>query len=191
MPLRLPDRAPDFVRRLPTPPLAPLRPVFQQLMAGLLRRHPEMFERLGEHGRAVFLIDPVDLPVVFIMRPDAGRPRLTPHGRDDIPRWDAAVRGPLPRLISMVNGKEDGDALFFSRDIVIEGDTEAVLALRNAIDDAGVDLVEEIEALLGPFGRLLGLLRERLSPLLDRAERLGRAMDAARSAWEKPGGRKA
>jgi len=138
MPFRLPDRAPDFVRRLPTPPLGLLRPVFQQLMAGLLRRHPEMFDRLGEYGRVDFLIDPVDLPVVFIMRPDPEHPLLTPYGRDAAPTWGAAVRGPLPRLISMVNGREDGDALFFSRDIVIEGDTEAVLALRNAIDDANV-----------------------------------------------------
>jgi len=174
MPFRLPDRAPDFVRRLPTPPLGLLRPVFQQLMAGLLRRHPEMFDRLGEYGRVNFLIDPVDLPVVFIMRPDPERPLLTPYGRDAVPEWGAAVRGPLPRLISMVNGREDGDALFFSRDIVIEGDTEAVLALRNAIDDADIDLFEEITALLGPFGRILALLRGRVGPLF------GRVAEAAR-----------
>ncbi len=190
MPFRLPDRAPDFVRRLPTPPLGLLRPVFQQLMAGLLRRHPEMFERLGEYGRVNFLIDPVDLPVVFIMRPDPETPLLTPHGRDATPEWGAAVRGPLPKLISMVNGREDGDALFFSRDIVIEGDTEAVLALRNAIDDANIDLFEEVTALLGPFGRILSTLRGRVGPLF------GRVADAARHgvrarAEESTEGRKA
>ncbi len=188
MALSLPERLPGFVGRLPAPPPGLLRPVFQQLIAGMLRRHPEMFERLGEYGRRRFLIDPVDLPVIFIMRPDAERPLLTPHRRGEAVVWEAAVRGPLPKLISMVNGEEDGDALFFSRDIVIEGDTEAVLALRNAIDDAGIDLVEETEALLGPFAGVLAALRKRAVPLLEAAARIaGAARAAAGRAHDKAG----
>ncbi len=44
----------------------------------------------------------------------------------------------------MMHGTLDGDALFFSRDLAVEGDTSSVLALRNAIDDAELDLAEEI-----------------------------------------------
>jgi len=190
MALPLPERAPDFVRRLPTPPLVLLRPVFQQLMAGLLRRHPRMFARLGEYGQRTFLIDPVDMPVVFIMKPDAARPRLTPHGRGEALAWEAAVRGPLLKLVSMVNGEEDGDALFFTRDIVIEGDTEAVLALRNAIDDAGIDLVEEVEALLGPLAGPLAALRARVAPLLAGLERLRAGLARTREAKEGTPGSK-
>ncbi len=157
-------------------------------MAGLLRRHPEMFDRLGEYGQVNFLIDPIDLPVVFIMRPDPEAPLLTPHGRDAIPEWGAAIRGPLPRLISMVNGREDGDALFFSRDIVIEGDTEAVLALRNAIDDADIDLFEEITALLGPFGRIIASLRNRTGHVLGG---ITKALRRGTESDEHPQGRKA
>lgn len=62
--------------------------------------------------------------------------------------------------MGLIDGSYDGDALFFSRDLVVEGDIEAVIALRNAIDDAGVDLVADTAALLGPLGplgeRLLG-----------------------------------
>jgi predicted lipid carrier protein YhbT len=62
--------------------------------------------------------------------------------------------------MGLIDGSYDGDALFFSRDLVVEGDVEAVLALRNAIDDAGVDLVADTAALFGPLGplgeRLLG-----------------------------------
>ncbi len=178
----LPERAPDFVRRLPTPPLALLRPVFQQLIAGMLDRHGQMFERLGEYGETTFLIDPVDMPVVFLLKPHPLRPRLTPHGRDEALAWEAAIRGPLSKFITMVQGEEDGDALFFSREIVIEGDTEAVLALRNAFDDADIDLVEEIEAMLGPAGRLLGALRRRTAPLLKEAARMGERWQAAMKA---------
>jgi predicted lipid carrier protein YhbT len=52
----------------------------------------------------------------------------------------------------MADGSYDGDALFFSRTIVVEGDLEAVLALRNAVDDAGVNVLHEGAALLGPLG---------------------------------------
>jgi predicted lipid carrier protein YhbT len=51
----------------------------------------------------------------------------------------------------MMHGAEDGDALFFSRDLAVEGDTAAVLALRNAMDDAELDLTEELAALSGPL----------------------------------------
>lgn len=54
----------------------------------------------------------------------------------------------------MVHGALDGDALFFSRDILIEGDTEAVLALRNAVDDAEIDLAGEIAAVTRTGGAL-------------------------------------
>ncbi|HEC14815.1 MAG TPA: lipid carrier protein, partial [Rhodospirillales bacterium] len=45
----------------------------------------------------------------------------------------------------------DGDALFFSRDLAIEGDTGAVVALRNAVDGAEIDLIEDLVSNLGPF----------------------------------------
>ncbi len=74
-------------------------------------------------------------------------------------------------LIDLLGGRVDGDALFFSRDLVIEGDTEAVLTLRNAIDGAGIGLVEIADSALGP---LAGLARRVLGPaaaLLRRATR--------------------
>ena len=40
-------------------------------------------------------------------------------------------------------------------DLIVEGDVEAVLALRNAIDNAQLDLTAEIAATLGPFGEPL------------------------------------
>ncbi len=56
----------------------------------------------------------------------------------------------------MLHGTEDGDALFFSGRLEISGDTAAVLALRNALDDAELDLTEELAAISGePLGRWL------------------------------------
>jgi predicted lipid carrier protein YhbT len=68
-------------------------------------------------------------------------------------RLDATISGSLRALMGMADGSYDGDALFFSRTIVVEGDIEAVLALRNAVDDAGVDVLRESAAVLGPLGQ--------------------------------------
>lgn len=172
-------------------PVFPLRPVFSRLIRALADRHEDLFERLGAYGSKQFLIDPVDMPVVLRLVPDANNPQLEPFARKDSPDCDATISGPFFSLIRLVSGKEDGDALFFSRDLVFKGDTEAVLALRNAIDDMDIDLFEEIEDLLGPFGKPLAFARVQamaaqeqlkkahhafLSPALERSDRLEREL---------------
>ena len=68
----------------------------------------------------------------------------------------------------MVHGAMDGDALFFSRDIVIEGDTEAVLALRNAVDDAEIDLADEVASMTGPVSKYVAEVFRAARPLAER-----------------------
>jgi predicted lipid carrier protein YhbT len=132
-------------------PLAPLSLAADRLARSLSRRHAALFARLGEQAEKIFLIDPTDLPLVFVLSPRPEAPRLEAMRRESAGRWDARIAGPLAALIGLVHGAYDGDALFFSRDLVIEGDTEAVLALRNAIDNEEIDLPREAAALLGPL----------------------------------------
>lgn len=156
----------------PLPP-APLGLALGLFARRLSARHPGLLRRLGDYAGRSVLIDPTDLPFVLRLQPDAG-PRLTAHRRGHAPPTDARIAGPLSALTGMVHGRYDGDALFFSRDLLIEGDTEAVLALRNALDDAELDLGAELEALAGPLGRPAHLalrLTERATGLsLHRAE---------------------
>ncbi len=152
-------RLPGIFGWLPPPPAVLMRPMLQSFMAGLLRRHPQMFERLGPYGETRFLIDPVDLSFVMLVVPSARAPRLEIHPRTRMPAWKAAVRGPILALLEMAQGRQDGDALFFSRQVVIEGDTSAVLALRNALDDAHIDLLAEVEAVFGPLAPVLARIR--------------------------------
>ncbi len=173
---RLPGPLSTLLRPLP---LFPLQLALGRVVARLASAQPGIFARLDGHAEKVYLIDAVDLPFVFRLRPRTGRPMLEVRRRDSAGAWDARIAGPLAALLGMIHGSLDGDALFFSRDLVIEGDTEAVLALRNALDDAEVDLLSHGAALLGPAGaplqRLLrGLLTEgsRLSGVaLVRADR--------------------
>ena len=177
----LPDAGGHFLSDLPVPVL-PLRPVFAKLIRALSIRHPALFERLGVYGRKVFLIDPVDMPVVLQLVPDAFDPRLVPFARKEKPEADAVISGAFMSLVRLVSGKVDGDALFFSRELVIRGDTEAVLALRNSIDDMDIDLAEEIEDLLGAFGAPLKFAREGVEALAGRWHRAQDAVLAPASA---------
>lgn len=130
-------------------PLAPLSLALTGFARRIALRHPAMFRRLGDYAKARFVLDPTDLPVSLLLEPLGGRPRVQLSHR--ALQGDARIAGPLSGLLGLVHGAFDGDALFFSRDLVIEGDTAAVLALRNAIDDAELDLSVEAQAMSGPF----------------------------------------
>jgi O2-independent ubiquinone biosynthesis accessory factor UbiT len=144
-------------------PLWPLSLLGARFTSGLARRHPALFARLGEQADKVFLIDPTDLPIVFVLKPRLSRPELIARRRDEPIDWDARIAGPLAALIGLVHGAYDGDALFFSRDLSIEGDTAAVVALRNAIDNEELDLVREATSLFGPLENLAAAPAQKLA----------------------------
>lgn len=47
---------------------------------------------------------------------------------------DVTVRASLPDFLALALRREDPDTLFFSRRLVLEGDTELGLAIKNALD---------------------------------------------------------
>ncbi len=131
-------------------PLLPLQPLLAFILDRIEERHPSIFDRLGVHARKRFGIDPTDLPFAFVLEPRPPWPLITAV-RALPARLDVRISGPLAGLVGLVNGDFDGDALFFSRDLLVEGDVEAVVALRNAIDDAQIDLVDEALGGCGPL----------------------------------------
>lgn len=152
-----PRPLPQLLGRLPLPPLAAptLGLVLTRLLRRIATRQPAILSRLGPYQGARFLIDVQDGPVLLLMEPEARR--ITAHSRRaEPPPHDAAIRGRLAAFLAMLHGTEDGDALFFSGELEIAGDTSAVLALRNALDDAELDLTEELAAAATPpFDRWL------------------------------------
>lgn len=132
-------------------PKQPLEFALERLVISMAQRHPDLFDRLGPHASKTIGIAPSDVPVVFLLRPAPGAPGLEVHPDHPQPACDALISGPFFALIDLAEGRLDGDALFFSRDIRIEGDVEAVLALRNALDGEDVDFIREVMAPLGVF----------------------------------------
>ncbi len=157
IPLQIPRFPAALAYRLRAMPLAPLSLALTAFSRKIATSHPTLFHRLGAYCHTRFVLDPTDLPFVICLDPNGGAPRVTViRGRGD---GAARIAGPLAALLGLVHGAFDGDALFFSRDLVIEGDTGAALALRNAVDDAELDLARELSQLTGP---LEGLVRQLL-----------------------------
>ncbi|CCQ75247.1 SCP2 domain-containing protein [Magnetospira sp. QH-2] len=177
-----------FVLR-PLPP-ALLQPLLDLSMTLLRRRHPDLFERLSGIETPTVMIDPLDLPLRFILHADAAHPTLRAIADTDETPEDvtATIRGPLLSLIDLLEGRIDGDALFFTRELRFDGDTEAVVALRNAVDGAEVDLVEDVLSLLGPASRPA---RHALSLGQRLARRFARDLDLLRAAVVAPADRRA
>lgn len=121
-------------------PLFPLEKAMMLVLKTILRRHPEVFSRMGKQAGATFVIEPSDLPFFIWLDTSPNSPflRLSRHHPEDAP--SATITGSILSHLKMVLGQQDGDALFFSRDIAISGDTEAVLALRNAVDSLDLNI---------------------------------------------------
>ena len=149
-------------------PLAPITLMLTTLARQLMQSHPGLQRRLGAHAARRFLLDLTDLPFLLLLEPSTSRPRVTAYSRRRPPVHDTRIAGLTAAFLGMMHGSLDGDALFFARDLVIEGDTAAGLALRNAIDDAELDLAAELGVLAKPLAPLLARLLpsvERLSGL--------------------------
>lgn len=132
-------------------PLALLQPIFNRIATHVATSHPELFNRLGRHAGKRFLVDPTDLTFVLVLTPLPERPLLTVHRRQERVAHDAAIAGTFFNLLDMIDGALDGDALFFSRDLRVSGDTEAVVALRNALDDFEGSALDSVVKSFGPL----------------------------------------
>lgn len=130
-----------------------LTPLVSRIFRQIIRVHPGLFERLGDYVDKRFCFSPSDLPFAFVVEP--ARPAITVMRKDAAIESDAAIEGPLVMLLALLEGKLDGDALFFSRDITVTGDMEAMLALRNALDDCNVDLPTDLGKAAGLFAPLV------------------------------------
>ncbi|MDQ2634876.1 MAG: lipid carrier [Pseudomonadota bacterium] len=172
---------PAFARRF-LPPAAglPLGPLLTLSLRSLARRRPELFERLGEHDSARYLIDPTDLPFAFVVIPKGTAATVQVVVGSSPAPSNVVIRGPIMMLLGILDGTFDGDALFFHRTISITGRTEAVVALRNAIEDAELRPAD----LLGLKGMAARLANDAILGGLDVVRRL--STSAACTQRERP-----
>ncbi|MCL4678085.1 MAG: SCP2 sterol-binding domain-containing protein [Alphaproteobacteria bacterium] len=144
-------------------PLPIVNIMFKRLMVAITTKRPELFARLAGHYHKTFLINPTNLPFVIELSPDPRQPRLRACRRRSTAHADASITGSFLTLMGLIDGRLDGDALFFSRDIKVEGDTEALVSLRNALDDIEGSIAQDIAAILGNLGLFALKVTRRIS----------------------------
>lgn len=137
----------------PPPPLFLLQPLLARIVRRIAANEPDMFDRLGPHQNATFVIDPVNLPFALVLRPSPNRPEFFASSRASLPRHEARIAGKFLDLLHLVDCDEDGDAMFFSRGIDVSGDIEAVVCLRNALDNVDGSVAAQAAGMFGPPGR--------------------------------------
>lgn len=135
-------------------PRRPLERAAQILTHRLNTRHPGLRERLGEADGKSFALVLSDMPFNAMLAIDGGRLGLTLAAKTPPPAADVTLHGASETFIGLLEGRVDGDALFFSRELRVEGDTEALLVLRNALDNEQISLRDTFLAVFGPLSGL-------------------------------------
>lgn len=123
-------------------PRFPLALMLTRAVRRIVRERPDLIDRLGPTATVPVAVIPTDLPFCFRVLLCGERARVDVVDADEAATAAARIRGPLLVLLGLMDGTYDGDAVFFSRDIVIEGDTEHVLALRNTLEEASLTPAE-------------------------------------------------
>lgn len=157
-------------------PIPALESVVQRVFARVIKAHPGLFDRLADHAAKRYAFLPSDLPIGFLVEPAI--PRISVYRKERAPASDACMTGEFVLLLALLEGRIDGDAVFFSRDLTVSGDMEAMLALRNALDDCEIDLPADLARMGGP---LAPLVRRAASEVRERA--LGRVLGEETTRW--------
>lgn len=146
------DFSPLFIASLLARPLpsGPINLVLKNICQKLITNHPDAFNRLEPIMGKKFIISPTDLQddICVIFQNETIDAVIESSADAD---YDVKITGSMNALLSMLDGEQDGDALFFNRQILVEGDTEALLTLRNAMDSEDINLKEELVNTLGIF----------------------------------------
>lgn len=148
-----PDASPLLGLTRAVLPLFFLQPLLGRIVRRIARNRPELFNRIGLHKDKSFLIDPVNMPFALMLYPQPECPRLKAVRGHEGLVYDARIAASFLTLLDMVDGRLDGDSLFFTRELVVEGDIEAVVCLRNAFDDLEGSIADDIAAMFGAPGR--------------------------------------
>ena len=139
--------------------------VFSRLFNHLLKGQ-YMAEQLGElEGKRLSLsISDTRTELLFAIR-ERRFVRLPPALA-----WDVRIAGQLDDFWQLVTRREDPDTLFFQRRLILEGETETGLYIKNLLDALDFDWDAHFEAVLGPR---LGAQVARTTQRLELERRIG------------------
>jgi predicted lipid carrier protein YhbT len=152
------------------------------LLGRMRAHHRDLFRVLDSSRPTAIRFELTDCSRRFRLQFGGPAPSLKLARADDPPA-DTCVKGSLDALLALLEGRIDGDALFFTRALVVEGDTAAIVTLRNVLDRETISVLDEAASLFGP---LKGFVRAAALRWEGRAERLRGLIRATAGAEERP-----
>lgn len=121
-----------------------MQPIANAAFDNIMIKHGQAFDLLKDFKEPIFLINPTDFPLFFKLKPYGTDSYLKIYKtKEGVGEFSAEISGKSNKLIELLEGKVDGDSLFFSRELVISGDTQAVVAFRNAIENTQIDVLND------------------------------------------------
>ncbi|MER2519439.1 MAG: SCP2 sterol-binding domain-containing protein [Bdellovibrionales bacterium] len=123
------------------------------LMRRLHNASPHLFRNLSTLPRATILIEPLDLPHLFLLSLGQAPVTLELIEAENVNALapSAHIKGKLKALLDLLDSHIDSDALFFTRALTLTGDTSVVVTLRNALERNPIDSMAAVASLFGPF----------------------------------------
>jgi predicted lipid carrier protein YhbT len=114
----------------------PVEFALTRAVRSLRKRRPDVFERLGKYQESIYVLAPTGWPFAFRLTPGTKlqEVRLVDSRRPG--PFTVKITGELRRLVGLFDGSYDADSSFFSRMIIIEGATDAALAMHNSLEAA-------------------------------------------------------
>lgn len=103
---------------------------FGTFVTEVIKRNPDLSERLREIDGRRFLFKAKDVEKGFYLLIEDGGIKVMPHMQE---KPDVIMRGSVKVLMDLFLGKEDADTVFFSRELEIEGDTAVALHFKNIL----------------------------------------------------------
>lgn len=170
--------------RVPGPALAAMVALLARRMR---QRHPTLVKDFGQLDPAVLHIAPTDVRHRFALTYGDGRMDIAVAPARSRTPPDATIRASLESLIDMLEGRIDGDAIFFTRGIEITGSTAVIVAVRNTLDREEIRLKDDIAALFGPLERPARRSARLIESGFGRARAGVAALHAALHRAEAPG----
>ena len=97
----------------------------------LLDSNPRFKEKIKELGNKVFLFEIKDINKGFYMVIENGETKLLPHYKG---KPDVTMTGDTSTLFGLLLNRLDPDTIFFTRELMISGDTAVAVHFKNILN---------------------------------------------------------
>ena len=129
---KLSSDLPKIIKHLPKPPFVLQKKIAEKVLKSLMAEQIEMGDFDCLEGKWVNIVVN-DMGLSFFLTFQEEKLQLS----NQISNADVVFSGNSKEFILLASRSEDPDTLFFQRRLMIEGDTELALAVKNSID--GID----------------------------------------------------